>query len=1243
MFGQNFAQTLQQVRIYIQKYGEEQHHSYFTGMIWDTDDANNIKLYDADLQQESLDFMTALENKYQTSLKDAAVDAKSTDDFVRFFSTLQQNRINLNNQGSRSQMHYCLYFPLYEPKAWHDVKNCIAILNDVQRPVEIDLIGISSDLAELFTQENEKIDIKQYQKTTKETLKNVIDFKKKANNSLLHFIVMQNCQRSGISLNLSTETFSKLISEFIILCIECYDELFGLVQPNSELQGLGLSVLSIDKYYYVKYLLHKAYLYSMERERILGIDAIEEVDINMATNTAQSILKNKIHILSDFFDNEIKKRLNNNESHDVIVQEITPILKSKMEMITTECEKFITDDKLSIPAKRTIFSALLGEDDELFDNQIFTEEPLLLDDIDAEALQIFIDANNALLNIKEQETETEAEILEEGGEPVVSPLQEIRKMRTKIIRTTGYIRKLEGEVEKLGTQVENIEESKKSLTDDGFYEFGGTKYILLPKIDETPLQEDYKPHAVKSKTVDLRDGFTSIKNQGAIGSCTAFSVTSIFEYILKSNKQKETDLSEAFLFYNARKKAGNENDYLKGSVISYAIESLVEDGICTEEKWRYKTDGSDEELRTFYSTEPSTEAKDDALLRKVKKAVNVKLSLNDIKSALEDGYPVEVSVNLYDSFNGQNSLGIISLPTAEEIENAKKLEKNSAHAMVLCGFSDEEKLFIVRNSWGKEWGDKGYCYMPYSYITNPELTNATYAITDVAMANVTAKGIVTKRTSLPFGDDVKIRYAIKKNTLDEERIQLEVIKSDYFKLRLKYNELHEKILNPHRQTVLTDSTQKRLANEKQELQKEYEKSCNDMDEKLDDFDDTTKRKSIYKSLPFIILILCEVLYCYLYYKLVVDSCVSLDDKYWINFWSNLVVFVLFAIILVAGIMSLIKKRKAMNSENLDSSNETEKKQKSKEEGVFNLLINLSILAIIILVVRYLIAYPVHTEELPVNLYNNRFWIIGSIFFIGIATVGIYIWLRIRKRKLLKNELQEVCDECMNNIGEKENELKNSKLRMHLAGMILSENSKLEHNLSQKYQFMRSFFVNLNTWYTEESSSLKIMNDQIKAPFISIISNNTLDKYFAQKYEALTKNISFCNIFESDYHLSEKGIGEFQKTIKKAFCEELLSSINIFSIYDFIAKSNEEVFLDNISSKELLADLENKSEVFIQHSKSPNTSKSMFIFTRNEDEKHNLNNIVNPYFSILPFQNKIISPLKMIMVQMEELMICDLYL
>lgn len=42
------------------------------------------------------------------------------------------------------------------------------------------------------------------------------------------------------------------------------------------------------------------------------------------------------------------------------------------------------------------------------------------------------------------------------------------------------------------------------------------------------------------------------------------------------------------------------------------------------------------------------------------------------------------------------------------------------HMMAVVGFDDNKEQFIIRNSWGTQWGDKGYCYLPYGefkYIT----------------------------------------------------------------------------------------------------------------------------------------------------------------------------------------------------------------------------------------------------------------------------------------------------------------------------------------------------------------------------------------------------------------------------------------------------------------------------------------------------------------------------------------------
>jgi C1A family cysteine protease len=40
------------------------------------------------------------------------------------------------------------------------------------------------------------------------------------------------------------------------------------------------------------------------------------------------------------------------------------------------------------------------------------------------------------------------------------------------------------------------------------------------------------------------------------------------------------------------------------------------------------------------------------------------------------------------------------------------------HAVLAIGYDLEKEHLIIRNSWSKVWGDNGYYYMPFSYITS---------------------------------------------------------------------------------------------------------------------------------------------------------------------------------------------------------------------------------------------------------------------------------------------------------------------------------------------------------------------------------------------------------------------------------------------------------------------------------------------------------------------------------------------
>lgn len=114
-------------------------------------------------------------------------------------------------------------------------------------------------MAELFTAKERLVDLPllkgQYDMQTKETLDRVVEYRKEHRGEILHFIVLQNSQSRGIALALNMNSFTRIIGEFALMCIDCYRDIFGIGFCNSDIQAIGLSMLSLDRFYFVEYLL----------------------------------------------------------------------------------------------------------------------------------------------------------------------------------------------------------------------------------------------------------------------------------------------------------------------------------------------------------------------------------------------------------------------------------------------------------------------------------------------------------------------------------------------------------------------------------------------------------------------------------------------------------------------------------------------------------------------------------------------------------------------------------------------------------------------------------------------------------------------------------------------------------------------------------------------------------------------------------------------------------------------------
>ena len=56
-------------------------------------------------------------------------------------------------------------------------------------------------------------------------------------------------------------------------------------------------------------------------------------------------------------------------------------------------------------------------------------------------------------------------------------------------------------------------------------------------------------------------------------------------------------------------------------------------------------------------------------------------------------------------------------------------EALGGHAILVSGYDDKKRVWIMRNSWGADWGDKGYFYLPYEYLLDSSLSSDLWNIT----------------------------------------------------------------------------------------------------------------------------------------------------------------------------------------------------------------------------------------------------------------------------------------------------------------------------------------------------------------------------------------------------------------------------------------------------------------------------------------------------------------------------------
>jgi C1A family cysteine protease len=243
--------------------------------------------------------------------------------------------------------------------------------------------------------------------------------------------------------------------------------------------------------------------------------------------------------------------------------------------------------------------------------------------------------------------------------------------------------------------------------------------------DLCPSPVDERDHVFRAsqaeikQQVDLRPWDSLVESQGDLSSCAGNAMTNCYEMRVKQQyPDRFVDLSRLFVYYHSRLIENTLQEDNGVYCMRSVIKAVQKYGVCREDLWPYQEDR--------YDTQPNAAAYQDAKLRTITEYFAVRAQ-TDILAAVNQGYPLLSGIMIYEDFlTLSDNDAVVHMPDEKSVSLG-------GHAVVIVGYDLGRQQFLIKNSFGTDWGANGYAWVPFEYARYYMFDRWCFDINDQSM------------------------------------------------------------------------------------------------------------------------------------------------------------------------------------------------------------------------------------------------------------------------------------------------------------------------------------------------------------------------------------------------------------------------------------------------------------------------------------------------------------------------------